>query len=118
MGSYKPLIFAIGFLLMIGLVIPFFLGFFIDIDSVEIDGFTNQTVYIIENGFELDVIPFTDWGTFDINPFTWLGSGMQNALSDSLVYVSIFPSWLSTFILILCTISIIYGLLKLIPFNS
>lgn len=115
MSDHKPLIYTVAFLLIVGFVLPYFLGFFIDVDSIETSSLVSPLVDVIDYGFELDVIPIAGVGEFDVNPFSWLGSTMQSYISDSITYLGLLPNFLIIIIIVLSSISILYSIIKLLP---
>lgn len=111
MSDARPLVIAVGILLFIGLVIPFFLGYFIDVSDVQTSPLINSTVEFVQDGIEIDLLGLVD---FEINPFKWLGTTLHTHMVNSLTYLGIFPEFLIIFILILCTLTIVYSVFKLI----
>lgn len=113
MVSFMPLGLTIAIIILAGIVFPFFLGYFIDIETIPTSIFAYDLIDIINDGFELDVIPFTDWGTFNINPFSWLGDTMQNKLTESIAYMGLLPDFVLISLILFCVVSIIYTVVGL-----
>lgn len=114
MADFKPLLYTAVFFVFIGLLIPFVLGFFIDVDNIQTSPLVNNMTTIVDQGFELSTIPFVDFDNFNINPFAWLGPNIKNAFVDSITYLGLFPDWLITAIVILASISLIYTVVSLV----
>lgn len=115
MGDFTPLGWTLGILLFIGLVFPFVLGFFITPQDVQLSGPTETLYDIVDDGFSLSVIPFTDWDDFDVNPFSWLGTTLQNKLLEILSYLSILPDFIQYFVIIMSIVAIVWSIVNLIP---
>lgn len=107
MGDFAPAGYALAFLLFIGLIFPFFLGFFIEVGDVQLNPFTTGLIDVIENGVSIF--------TFEINPFSWLGAYMQNQLLESVIYLSLLPTFIIIPAIILSIVSIFYTLIKMLP---
>lgn len=115
MTEYKPLIYSIGIILFIGLIVPFVLGYFVNVDEVESSPLLNGSINIINANYSFQLIPFVEASKFNLNPISWLGNTFRQTIVDSLTYMSLLPEFLLLFVLILCTISILYAIIKLLP---
>lgn len=112
-GDYVPLLGSVAFLLFVGLVFPFVLSFFVDVNDIDISSSSTQSlITLVSDGITVD-LPLIDPFTF--NPFSLIGSSAQNSLIESLYYLGLLPSFLVTFIIILCMLSLIYAIIKLVP---
>lgn len=112
-GDYVPLFVSVGFLLFVGLIFPFGLSFFVDVDTVDLSTSDSSLVGVILDGFTVD-LPFVDSFTFNI--FDYMPFGVGDAIQDSALYVSLLPLFLQTFIIVLCIIALLYSTIKLVPF--
>lgn len=115
MSDFKPMGYALLVLLFIGVVFPFILGYFIDVSTIETSGFSATLVDLVQNGFELSVIPFVDFDDFNINPFSWLGNTLHLKMIEAFQYLGLLPDFIVISILILCIVSIFYTLIKMLP---
>ena len=113
MGDFAPLGYSVAFLVFIGLFMPFLLGFFIDVGSVQLSPMASSFTDIVEYGFEID-LPLLD--PLSINPFLWLGTTLNAYLVESITYLGLFPDWLIALCLIMCTLGVIYSIIKILPF--
>lgn len=111
MADFKPLIYSIAFIMIIGLFVPFIIGFFIDVSDVPQSNLLNSTINIINDGIEVDVLGLT---SFDINPFSLLGDTLISYITEALTFLSIFPDFLIKIIIVLITISLAYSIFSLI----
>jgi hypothetical protein len=115
MGSgsvYAPLGVSVAVLLFIGLIFPYILGMFISVNDVKPSSFAGTLADLVDNGFSAS-IPII--GSVQINPFSWLGSTVQDTLYNSLTYLGILPNFIVIFIIVMCIISIVYSIIKLLP---
>lgn len=113
MVSWVPLGLTVAIIIICGIIFPHFLGYFIDVGSVTRSTFADNLVEVVENGYNLDVIPFTDWGTFNVNPFSWLGTTVQTKLEEAITYMGLLPDFVLISLVIFCVVSIIYTVVGL-----
>lgn len=111
MVSFKPIGLSIAFVLFMGLIFPFLLGFFISVDNVQTTPLINSTINFLDDGFEVDILGIVD---FDVNPFFWVPDDIMNYITDSFVYLSLLPEFLIIFFLVLISVSFVYTVVALV----
>lgn len=111
MGSFKPLFLAIAFLVFMGFVIPYAIGFFVDVSDIQPNDQTDAIITFLENGFEMELFGLVD---IDINPFFWLPTAIMDYITDSFLYLSLLPEFLFISSLVLIAFSLIYGVIALV----
>lgn len=114
MSTYKPLLFSIIFMMFIGFFVPFVMDFFIDTSDVQTTPLINDTITFLDNGFEVDILGIVD---FDVNIFFWIPDVVMNYITDSFVYLSLLPESFVIIIIVLVTVSFVYGLIALVRGN-
>lgn len=113
----KGILIGILGILVVGLIAPYFLSFFININSVSSSPLVEPGLNLIDNGVSFGNI--TLWGVtvvpeVSLNPFNLLGTSLKTYLHDSVNMISILPDKLIAFLMIVIIVMIATGLLKLI----
>lgn len=106
MGDYTPIYISLGIIFLVGLIVPAVsdsLGILIP----DPNSFINPIVEIVSEG--------VGFFGFSINPFSWLGDGIQNYVLSLLIGFSYLPNWLNFVLIIFVIIGIVYTLIKLLP---
>jgi hypothetical protein len=111
MGSYKPLFMSVAFLLFMGFVVPFTLGFFVDISYIEASPLVSFINSFIEEGFEMNILGLIE---YNFNPFAWTPDFVVDYLTSSFTYLSLLPNFLLIICLVLTALSIVYSVLALV----
>lgn len=117
MGDYKPVLYSVGFLLVIGLVLNIFVAPFIDTDTVVTDSILDGFIDFVENGFNI-TIPVV--GEFSVSPVTWLWLGIDSVTDkvvDQLELMTYIPDSILSIIIILMILSLAYTVVTLIRGN-
>lgn len=113
MSNWFPGAFAIIIILFLGLVIPFIVSGVVTLDSIEPDGLMNDTINIIDDGYNFTInIPILPdvAGTLP-SP---VPSVMRDDLSDRLTYMSLIPSVILFPLLVLCFLGLMWSIVKLV----
>jgi hypothetical protein len=105
-NEYTPILVSLLFILGIGLIYPFVLGFFMPVNTVVLSPMGSAVVGVVTNGITILGV--------SINPFSLLPFGLQGDLSNSLTYIGILPDFVQIGAYILIVVSLAYGLMKLI----
>jgi hypothetical protein len=114
MGSYKPLMFTIAFMMFIGFFIPFLLGFFVDVSDLQTTQIIDDTIEFLETGFEIDILGLVD---FDVNIFFWVPDNIMAYITESFTYLSLLPEFLVIICLVLVSVSFVYSIIALVRGN-
>lgn len=112
MGEYKPLIFGVLLICLLGLILNVFISPFVDSTSVQsgsiLYGFTN----FVENGWSVNVpflsSIFSNIGTITLSPVTWLWLGI-NSVTDFVVGQLTLMTYIPNIILIPIVFIILIG---------
>lgn len=119
MTDYKPLLFAFVFALLFGVALPWIINDIVDVSTPETNSFLNPLINFSENGARLFEFDFgiVDFDGFVFNPYSWLGEDLNNFFTNSLIGMSYIPDYILVPLIILLFGSIIYGVIKLMPFT-
>ena len=118
MGS-APLFWALGAIVLLGVLIPFIVLGIIDIDDVEPTGLTGSLVSFIESGINVTLFNFTFFG-FNISPdinfnlFSFLGDTIIDTLVNYLIAFSLIPIWILVPLLIFIIVGIVVSVISLL----
>lgn len=117
MGDYIPLMLSVGVILILGVMLPFAVSPFIEVDDLETTGLLNSTIDLIDDGITiggLTIFGLTLYDGVSINPFNVLGGG-KDYLVENMIYLSIIPEYILFPLIIMCLLGIAYTLIKLLP---
>jgi hypothetical protein len=114
MGEYQPLYLSLFIILIIGVVLPVFMGAIIqEPQPDDINSLVTGIIELVDNGVTFDL--GTIIGTFNVNPFNILGTTLKGSLINYLTAFGYIPLWLLIPLLIIITIGIFYTVIKLLP---
>lgn len=113
MANWKPGAYAVGIILIIGFIFPLLVSGFIEVDSIQPTGIMNDTIDILDNGYNftihLPIVPDVE-GTLP-SPVPEV---LQEPIIDRLYFMSLIPSIVLIPLLILCLLGIVWTVVKLV----
>lgn len=122
MGDYKPILFVLLFIFILGGVLNLVISPIYDVTTPDNSSLMYDAIDFIENGFGigttgiLDIV-FPDLEIITISPVTWLWFGNDKVTSfvvDQLTLMTYIPNSVLIPILIILLVTMIYGIISLI----
>lgn len=107
MSDYKPLYLSLGMIFVVGILLPFMISSFIDLNNVEVSGIVTPIIDLVENGVSIF--------TFSINPFNIFGETIKNSIIDYLKYFSLIPDLIIIPYVLITLFGIFYTFIKMLP---
>ena len=114
--DYKPLLYTVGFLLILGLSLNVFVAPFVSTSSVDSDSMLDGFINFVENGYDISFLG----SSTTISPVTWLWlgiDGVTNKVVEQLELLTYIPDGVLSIIIILMILSLAYTVVSLIRGN-
>lgn len=110
MSDFKPIGISLIIIILAGIVMPFVLGFFVDVNSVQVSPLADGLSDFIAEGYEVTILTLT----FNISPFGILPDPVQTELSDAIKFMGLLPDFVLVSLLLFVFVSLSYGIFRLI----
>lgn len=110
MSDFRPIAISLIIIILAGIIMPYILGFFIDVDSIQTSPLANGLAEFIAEGYEVTILGLE----LNISPFALLPSALQSELSDAIKFMGLLPDFVLISMLIFVFTSLAYGIFRLI----
>ncbi len=121
MAEYKPLLYTLAFIFILGGVLSLMMSPFVDVNTYEPEGILTGFIELIEDGWTFN-LPLL--GERTINIISWFLLGSETAkeyLVNALVSLSLIPDLILTPIVIIMIVALIWSIViiikDIIPFT-
>lgn len=110
MSDYKPIFYSLIVIILAGIILPFVLGFFLNVDNITTSPLANGLSDFIEEGYDVSILTLS----INLNPFGILPDSLETELSNAIKYMGLLPDFVLISILIFVFVSLGYGIFRLI----
>lgn len=124
MGEYKPIIFGVLLICLLGLVLNVFISPFVDNTAVNSGSILSGFINFVENGFTISVpflsSIFSSLSEVHISPVTWLWLGISpvtDFVVEQLTLMTYIPNIILIPILIIILVGFAYSLVTIVRGN-
>lgn len=112
--AWKPVLVAIGILLLVGLVLPIMLSEFVEDEQPT--GITADVVSLIESGQNVTIpVPLAPDVQFNFNFFSIFGDSIQNFMVSQVIAISFIPAIILVPLIIMFIFSVVWIIKVVLP---